>query len=218
MASIQLLFYMFSSVLIMSSLLVVISKSAVYRVLFLIMAFLNAGGLFLLSGAEFVSMVLIIVYVGAVAVLFLFVVMMLDLRSREWQGNLTKYTKIALAVAMIFMIELVLFARNWHASPQAHEIATFPIPNDISNTQAIAHVLYTHYFYIFQIAGFILLVAIIGAITLALNPKKRKYSRHQDIKRQQQRDSKTSVILTDVPTGHGVIPGEIYVETQGSDQ
>jgi NADH-quinone oxidoreductase subunit J len=212
MSGIQLLFYMLSGVLIASSLFVVVTKNTVYRVLFLIMAFLNAGGLFLLAGAEFVSMVLIIVYVGAVAVLFLFVVMMLDLKNQEWQGHLTKHAKLALAAAMIFMIELVLFAKNWNTSSQAYEIVSFPTPEKISNTQAIASVLYTHYFYIFQIAGLILLVAIVGAITLALNPKKRKYSRYQDVKKQQQRDPKTSVVLADVPTGHGVTPGEIYIK------
>lgn len=215
MVGMQLLFYMFSAVLIVSSLFVVISKSAVYRILFLILAFLNAGGLFLLAGAEFVSMMLIIVYVGAVAVLFLFVVMMLDLKNKEWQGNLTKYAKLALAVTMIFMAELVLLAKNWDTLPQAQEIVTFPIPLDTNNTQAIAHVLYTHYFYIFQIAGFILLVAIVGAITLALNPKKRKHERYQNIKKQSERDSKKTVVLADVPVGCGVVPGQIYIEDQG---
>jgi NADH-quinone oxidoreductase subunit J len=163
-------FYLFSAVLVASAVMVVFSRNPVHSVLFLILSFFNAAGLFILLGAEFVAMILIIVYVGAVAVLFLFVVMMLDINFAELRRGINTYLPFGIFLGVVLFIELVfLVFQNWIAPTGGPAIAT-PIPagGGISNTRALGQLIYTHYLYVFQVSGLILLVAMIGAIVLTL--------------------------------------------------
>ncbi|MEJ0063675.1 MAG: NADH-quinone oxidoreductase subunit J [Alphaproteobacteria bacterium] len=193
-----LLFYVFSGVLLTSGLMVVASRNPVHAVLFLILCFFNVAGLFLLIGAEFLAMILVIIYVGAVAVLFLFVVMMLDINFVELRRGFVRYLPAGLAVAGIFGAELAFFGLTAKIAPHAAE-AVAPVAD---NTRAIGMVLYTDYVYPFEVSGLILLVAMIGAIVLTLRHK-------TDLKRQnprQQLDVKRGdvVRLTKVANGGGV--------------
>ncbi len=199
------LFYMFASVLLISACGVVFSRNPLYSALFLIMAFFNAAGLFLLAGAEFLSMILIIVYVGAVAVLFLFVVMMLDIqkeKSKETPFN--SYIGLASMLAAIFGIELVFVAYQWLHSPKAGDLVAFSISLKTSNTEAIGELLYTHYFYVFQIAGLILLVAMVGAIILAFDPSLKKNKKRQNINEQLVHNKKNSLKIVKVGFHKGI--------------
>jgi NADH-quinone oxidoreductase subunit J len=165
-------FYLFSAVLVASAVMVVFSRNPVHSVLFLILAFFNAAGLFILLGAEFVAMILVIVYVGAVAVLFLFVVMMLDINFAELRAGINNYLPFGIFLGVVLFIELVfLVFQNWVA-PGAPAIAA-PTPSvaQVSNTHALGQLIYTHYLYVFQVAGLILLVAMIGAIVLTLRQR-----------------------------------------------
>src|SRR5271154_603020 len=159
-----LFFYLFAAVCVASAVMVIAAKNPVHSVLFLILAFVNAAGLFVLMGAEFLAMILIIVYVGAVAVLFLFVVMMLDVDFAELRQGFLNYLPIGGVIALIFLIELLLVLGAWAIGPGL--VRTSPIPNidTLSNTAALGQVLYTRYVYYFQAAGLVLLVAMIGAI------------------------------------------------------
>jgi NADH-quinone oxidoreductase subunit J len=151
--------------------MVVFSKNPVHSVLFLILSFFNAAGLFILLGAEFVAMILIIVYVGAVAVLFLFVVMMLDINFAELRRGINSYLPFGIFLGVILFIELVfLVFQGWVAPPSGGPALAAPAPMlaEISNTRALGQLIYTHYLYIFQVSGLILLVAMIGAIVLTL--------------------------------------------------
>jgi NADH-quinone oxidoreductase subunit J len=164
-------FYLFSAVLVASAIMVVFSKNPVHSVLFLILSFFNAAGLFILLGAEFVAMILIIVYVGAVAVLFLFVVMMLDINFAELRRGINSYLPFGIFLGVILFIELVfLVFQGWVAPPSGGPALAAPAPmlSEISNTRALGQLIYTHYLYIFQVSGLILLVAMIGAIVLTL--------------------------------------------------
>ena len=169
-----LFFYLFAGVMLASGFMVVVSRNPVYSVLFLILAFFNAAGLFVLIGAEFLAMLLVVVYVGAVAVLFLFVVMMLDINFAEMRAGFQKYLPLGLIVGGILVFELVAAMYG-----DAFSNASLPIPSKIANTTQLGGVLYTKYAFLFQIAGLILLVAMIGAISLTM--RKRVGVRRQSI-------------------------------------
>ncbi len=189
-----LFFYMFSAVMLGAGLMVVVSRNPVFSVLFLILAFFNAAGLFVLIGAEFIAMLLIIVYVGAVAVLFLFVVMMLDINFAEMRAGFQKYLPLGLVVGGILVFELVAAIYG-----DAFKGASLPAMPEISNTRALGNVLYTKYMYLFQVAGLILLVAMIGAISLTM--RKRPGVRRQVIAEQNARSRAESVEVVEVPVG-----------------
>lgn len=166
----SLAFYLFGFVLVLSALLVITAKNPVHSVLFLILAFFSAAGLFVLMGAEFIAFILAIVYVGAVAVLFLFVVMMLDISFADLRKDAMQYVPIGVMVGGALLIELCMIFMTWTSSPGVAQAIAHPLPaeNEVTNTRALGLVLYTDYFLIFQIAGMILLVAMIGAIVLTL--------------------------------------------------
>ena len=189
-----LFFYMFSAVMLGAGLMVVVSRNPVFSVLFLILAFFNAAGLFVLIGAEFIAMLLVVVYVGAVAVLFLFVVMMLDINFAEMRAGFQKYLPLGLVVGGILVFELVAAIYG-----DAFKGASLPAMPEISNTRALGNVLYTKYMYLFQVAGLILLVAMIGAISLTM--RKRPGVRRQVIAEQNERSRAESVEVVEVPVG-----------------
>ena len=189
-----LFFYMFSAVMLGAGLMVVLSRNPVFSVLFLILAFFNAAGLFVLIGAEFIAMLLVVVYVGAVAVLFLFVVMMLDINFAEMRAGFQKYLPLGLVVGGILVFELVAAIYG-----DAFKGASLPAMPEISNTRALGNVLYTKYMYLFQVAGLILLVAMIGAISLTM--RKRPGVRRQVIAEQNARSRSESVEVVEVPVG-----------------
>ena len=197
-------FYLFASITIASAFMVIAARNPVHSVLFLILAFVNAAGLFLLMGAEFLAMILVIVYVGAVAVLFLFVVMMLDVDFAELRQGYLQYLPIGVLIGCIVLIELVAVVGTWVSSPAVLRAPMTAIPpaDQVSNTAAIGRVLYTQYFYFFQAAGLVLLVAMIGAIVLTL--RERPGVRRQDISRQVARSKETAVELRKVPFREGV--------------
>ena len=189
-----LFFYMFSAVMLGAGLMVVVSRNPVFSVLFLILAFFNAAGLFVLIGAEFIAMLLVVVYVGAVAVLFLFVVMMLDINFAEMRAGFQKYLPLGLVVGGILVFELVAAIYG-----DAFKGASLPAMPEISNTRALGNVLYTKYMYLVQVAGLILLVAMIGAISLTM--RKRPGVRRQVIAEQNARSRAESVEVVEVPVG-----------------
>ncbi|THD47438.1 MAG: NADH-quinone oxidoreductase subunit J [Bradyrhizobium sp.] len=193
-------FWVFAIVLIVSALAVISARNPVHSVLFLILAFVNAAGLFLLMGAEFLGMILIVVYVGAVAVLFLFVVMLLDVDFAELKQGFVRYLPIGALIAIFVGGELGYVAFSWIGSPSPSAAAT--PSGTLSNTAAIGRVLYTHYFYFFQAAGMILLTAMIGAIVLTLRHKVGV--RRQNIADQVARDPKTAIELRKVPSRVGI--------------
>ena len=193
-------FWAFSTVLVASALAVILAKNPVHSVLFLILAFVCAAGLFLLMGAEFLAMILIVVYVGAVAVLFLFVVMLLDVDFAELKQGFVQYLPIGGLIAICVAAELVYADANWTRSPTAAAAAT---PSGmISNTTALGRVLYTHYFYFFQAAGLILLTAMVGAIVLTLRHKEGV--KRQNVADQVARTPATAVELRKVASRAGI--------------
>jgi NADH-quinone oxidoreductase subunit J len=198
----NLLFYLFSAILLVSAAMVVSARNPVHSVLFLILAFFNAAALFLIAGAEFLAMILVIVYVGAVAVLFLFVVMMLDVDFAELRGGFQRYLPVGATVGVILFVELMVVMGGWRFAPQAVQLRMSPAPAGISNTEALGLLIYTHYIFLFQTAGLVLLVAMIGAIVLTL--RDRKTSRHQDIRRQTERTVAQTLELISVSVGAGV--------------
>ena len=201
--SISLLtFYLFSAILLLSSLMVISTKNPVHSVLFLILAFLNAAGIFVILHAEFLAMILIIVYVGAVAVLFLFVVMMLDFKTSLEKDNILQYMPIGLLIGLVFIAELVIVLINTRLDLSNIQILSNPLDNfsDQSNTEAIGSILYTNYVLYFQLSGVILLVAMVGSIVLTLRDR-------EGVKRQivsEQVDRKGKIELVDVKSGEGV--------------
>ncbi|MBH0239774.1 NADH-quinone oxidoreductase subunit J [Methylobrevis albus] len=199
-----LFFYIFSGVTIASAVMVISSRNPVHSVLFLILAFFNAAGLFLLLGAEFLAMVLVVVYVGAVAVLFLFVVMMLDVDFAELRQGFLQYLPIGVLIGIVFLIELLFVVGAWVLSPEAIATGSMPIPDpaEVSNIEAIGQVLYTRYVYFFQAAGMVLLVAMIGAIVLTLRHKPAV--KRQDISAQVGRTRETAIEIRKVETGKGL--------------
>lgn len=197
-----LFFYLFAAVCVASAVMVVVSRNPVHSVLYLILAFVNASGLFVLMGAEFLAMILIVVYVGAVAVLFLFVIMMLDVDFSELREGFIEYLPIGLVIGGIFMFELLLIAGAWVINPAITKTITAAIPTNVSNTEALGLVLYTKYIYYFQIAGLVLLVAMIGAIVLTLRHKAN--IKRQDINVQNARTPEMAMALRKVPVGQGL--------------
>ena len=189
-----LFFYLFAGIMLASAFMVVISKNPVYSVLFLILAFFNAAGLFVLIGAEFLAMLLVVVYVGAVAVLFLFVVMMLDINFAEMRAGFQKYLPLGLIVGCILVFELVAAMYG-----DAFKGATLPEASEIANTTRLGGVLYTKYIYLFQVAGLILLVAMIGAISLTM--RHRPGVRRQVVAQQNIRRRDETVEVVSVPVG-----------------
>ena len=197
-------FYLFATITIASGFMVIASRNPVQSVLFLILAFVNAAGLFLLMGAEFLAMILVIVYVGAVAVLFLFVVMMLDVDFAALRQGFLQYLPIGGLIGVILLLELVLVVGTYTIDPGLVRSPAVPIPSAdvMTNTEAIGQVLYTRYFYFFQAAGLILLVAMIGAIVLTL--RERVGVRRQDISKQNARTQETAVEVRKVPFRQGI--------------
>ena len=196
-------FYLFSAVILLSSLMVISSKNPVHSVLFLILTFFNAAGLFVILHAEFLAMILIIVYVGAVAVLFLFVVMMLDVNFTKSKENVLHYMPFGLFIGAVFVCELIIVLINSKLDLANIQILSNPFTNftNMTNTQALGSVLYTDYILYFQLSGVILLVAMIGSIVLTL--RDRTGVRRQVIGRQLERDS-SSTVLKEVESGEGV--------------
>jgi NADH-quinone oxidoreductase subunit J len=197
-----LFFYLFAGICVASAVMVIASKNPVHSVLFLILAFVNAAGLFVLMGAEFLAMILIVVYVGAVAVLFLFVVMMLDVDFAELRQGFLNYLPVGAVIAFIFLFELLLVLGTWAIGPGVAR--TSPIPNidTLSNTAALGHVLYTRYVYYFQAAGLEQLVAMIGAIVLTLRHKPNV--RRQNVADQVARTKATAIDIRQVRPGQGI--------------
>lgn len=192
-----LFFYIFATITCLAGLMVVTARNPVHSVLFLILSFFNAAGLFILLGAEFLAMLLVVVYVGAVAVLFLFVVMMLDINYSELREGFQKYMPLGLGVAALLLAEILLTLFS-----QGELRATSTVSSDTHNTLELGRVLYTDYIYLFQLAGLILLVAMIGAITLTL--RKRPGVRRQVIDTQNNRKREDSVAVVQVKSGEGV--------------
>ena len=196
-----ILFYIFAAVLLISAAMVVSARNPVHSVLFLILAFFNAAALFLIAGAEFLAMILVIVYVGAVAVLFLFVVMMLDVDFAELRGGFQRYWLIGATVGAVLFVELAAVLGGWALAPGAVQLRMSPVPTGISNTEALGRVLYTDYVFLFQTAGLILMVAMIGAIVLTL--RDRRTSRHQVIQKQTARTVAETLQMMSVSVGAG---------------
>ena len=199
----MLVFYLLSAVAVGAGVMVISARNPVHSVLFLILAFFNSAGLFVLMGAEFLAMVLVIVYVGAVAVLFMFVVMMLDINFIRMREGFLQYLPIGGLIGLILLVELILVAGTWTLSPQEQAlVAEQPTPTSITNTEALGDLFYTSYFYLFQAVGFILLVAMISAITLTL--RKRPDTRRQSIAEQVHRAREQTVELRKISPGGGV--------------
>lgn len=197
-----LFFYLFAGVCVASAVMVVTSRNPVHSVLFLILAFVNASGLFVLLGAEFLAMILVVVYVGAVAVLFLFVIMMLDVDFAELRQGFLEYMPFGLLIGGIFLAELLLVVGGWAISPTVSKSITAPISTTMTNTEAIGMVLYTRYIHYFQIAGLVLLVAMIGAIVLSLRHKASV--KRQNISVQNARGRATAMAVRKVAPGQGL--------------
>ena len=199
-----LAFYLFASVTVAAAVMVISARNPVHSVLFLILTFFNAAGLFVLMGAEFLAMILIVVYVGAVAVLFLFVVMMLDIGATELRQGFLQYLPIGGVVGLVLLAELATIAGGWLIAPEIASNRAFPAPPlaELSNTEAIGRILYTDYIYLFQAAGMVLLVAMVGAIVLSL--RTREGVRKQRIADQVARRGRGSVELKKVQPGTGI--------------
>jgi NADH-quinone oxidoreductase subunit J len=198
-----LVFYLFSAVAVAAGVMVISARNPVHSVLFLILAFFNGAGLFVLIGAEFLAMVLVVVYVGAVAVLLLFVVMMLDINFVRLREGFLQYLPIGALIGLILLVELILVLGTWALSPAAVGVAVEqPVPPGATNVEALGDLFYTDYFYLFQAAGLILLVAIIGAITLTLRHRPRV--RRQRIAEQVYRREEETVDLRKVQPGSGI--------------
>ena len=198
----SLAFWAFSGVAIASALMVVIARNPVRSVLFLILAFFSAAGLFVLLGAEFLAMLLIVVYVGAVAVLFLFVVMMLDIDFAELKQGFLSYLPLGGAFALVLAALLAMTVATWQASDQAQSLRAAAMPDGMSNIEALGTVIYDQYVYFFQAAGLVLLVAMIGAIVLTLRHKDGV--KRQSVTAQVGRDRKEAIEMLDIKPGQGI--------------
>jgi NADH-quinone oxidoreductase subunit J len=202
-------FYVFAAIMIASAAMVVSARNPVHAVLFLILTFINASALFLLAGAEFLAMVLVIVYVGAVAVLFLFVVMMLDINFTQLREGFQRYAPVGVAVGAVLFIELAIVFTGWHFAPEAMSLRFAPMAANVSNTAQLGKLIYTDYIFLFQASGLVLLVAMIGAIVLTLrdrDPASATASRHQNIARQIARRKEDTLEMMEVPTGGRTLP------------
>ena len=197
-----LFFYLFAGVCVASAFMVIAAKNPVHSVLYLILTFVNASGLFVLMGAEFLAMILIVVYVGAVAVLFLFVVMMLDVDFAVLREGFLQYLPIGALVGVVFVAELFMVVGGWVIAPNLSQLISSPIPATITNTEALGRILYTQYVYYFQAAGLILLVAMVGAIVLTLRHKPGV--KRQNVADQVARTPKTALEIRQVRPGQGI--------------
>ncbi len=195
-------FYVFSAIAVASALMVIAARNPVHSVLFLILAFVNASGLFMLAGAEFLALILIVVYVGAVAVLFLFVVMMLDVDFVTLRQGMLQYAPIGIVVGLILLLELLLVAGSFVVAPEVASSAMVPMQDGMENTRQLGQLLYTRYVFLFQGAGAVLLVAMIGAIVLTLRHKPGV--KRQDVFRQTGRKRHEAVELVKVKSGQGL--------------
>ena len=195
-------FYVFALVAVGSAVMVISARNPVHSVLFLILAFFNGAGLFVLMGAEFLAMILVVVYVGAVAVMFLFVVMMLDINFAQLRQGFIRYLPIGGVIGLILLGELLLILGGWTLAPDAMRVAAAPLPTpeQATNARALGHLIYTHYAYLFQAAGLILLIAMIGAIVLT--HRRRPGVRRQDIAAQIARQD--TIEVRKVPSGRGI--------------
>ncbi len=197
-----LAFYLFASVTVLSAVCVIFARNPVHSVLWLILAFFSAAGLFVLMGAEFLAMILVIVYVGAVAVLFLFVVMMLDVNFEELRKGFLSYLPIGLIIAGILLLELIILGTTWMSAEGANSLVRAPVDANVTNTRALGRLIYTQYVYVFQAAGLILLVAMIGAIVLT--HRQRGGVRRQSISRQNARQAKDAFANIPGKSGEGI--------------
>ncbi len=196
------LFYLFSFVLVASSLVVVSAKNSVHAVMFLVLCFFNAAGLFILLGAEFLAMLLIVVYVGAIAVLFLFIVIMLNVDLKETQRKINRHLPIMMMVGVLMLAEIILITK--FSTIKFYDTKTlFPTPNDINNTKAIGNLLYTDFILPFQLSGCVLFVAMIGAIVLTLKDEKR-FIKKQNISSQVARTKGNSLEIVKIKSGEGI--------------
>jgi len=197
----NLFFDIFSAILLVSAAMVITSRNPVHSVLFLILAFINAAVLFLMAGAEFLALVLVIVYVGAVAVLFLFVVMMLDVDFVALREGFQKYAPVGALVGVVLFVELALVVTGWTIAPGATGLREAPMPDGVSNTVALGSILYTQYIFLFQMAGAILLVSMIGAIVLTLRDRKR--GKTQNMNQQHARMASETLSMVNAKLGAG---------------
>jgi NADH-quinone oxidoreductase subunit J len=199
-----LFFYLFAGICVASAFMVIASRNPVHSVLYLILAFVNASGLFVLLGAEFLAMILIVVYVGAVAVLFLFVVMMLDVDFAELRQGFLNYLPVGAFVGAVVLVELLLVVGGWALNANVAKTIKQPIPpmDQVSNTEALGRVLYTDYVYYFQAAGLVLLVAMVGAIVLTLHHRTRV--KRQDMAAQVRRTKEEAMEVVKVRPGQGL--------------
>jgi len=196
-------FYVFSLVAVLSALMVISARNPVHSVLFLILSFVNAAGLFVLLGAEFLAMILVVVYVGAVAVLFLFVVMMLDINFVKLREGFLQYLPFGALLGIVLIIELgILFLTKSFSENSLSKFVELPIMNEVENTKLIGQVLYTNYFYLFQISGLILLVAMVGSITLTL--RDRGQVKRQNITQQNYINANDSIEKKKIKLGEGI--------------
>jgi NADH-quinone oxidoreductase subunit J len=200
-----LFFYLFAALCVASAFMVIAARNPVHSVLFLILAFVNAAGLFILMGAEFLAMILVVVYVGAVAVLFLFVVMMLDVNFVELRQGFLHYLPVGALVGLVVLVELLMVLGSWAIGADVAKAITAPIPSaaTVSNTAALGELLYTRYVYFFEAAGIVLLVAMIGAIVLTL--RHRPNVRRQSIAEQNARSKASQLSVRQVRSGQGLM-------------
>ena len=202
MIVVSLLFYLFSFIMIASAFMVILSRNPVHSVLFLILCFFNSAGIFLILGAEFLAFILVIVYVGAVAVLFLFVVMMLDVEFKSISSTVISYLPIGLTIGVIILAELMLVLFTWKRDYSVTDNLSLSTDTQYSNTEIIGLVLYTDNILFFQLAGLILLASMIGAIILTVNH--RPSAKRQDINKQVERDAENSIKNIDMKPGSGI--------------
>ena len=202
MIVVSLLFYLFSFIMIASAFMVILSRNPVHSVLFLILCFFNSAGIFLILGAEFLAFILVIVYVGAVAVLFLFVVMMLDVEFKSISSTVISYLPIGMTIGVIVLAELMLVLFTWKRDYSVTDNLSITTDKQYSNTEIIGLVLYTDNILFFQLAGLILLASMIGAIVLTVNH--RPSAKRQDINKQVERDAESSIKNIDMKPGSGI--------------
>ncbi len=212
-----LAFYVFAAILLVSAGMVVSARNPVHSVLFLILAFFNAAALFVLAGAEFLAMILVIVYVGAVAVLFLFVVMMLDINFSEMREGLQRYAPIGATIGVVLLIELGIVLGGWKFAPGASTLHLAPPSAGSHNTADLGRMIYTDYVLLFQVAGLVLLVAMIGAIVLTLRDRTQDSptnSRRQSIARQVARTPASTLVMVRQPSGAAAARGQFLLPLQ----
>ena len=208
----EIAFYVFATILVVSAAMVVSARNPVHSVLFLILAFFNAAGLFLIAGAEFLAMILVIVYVGAVAVLFLFVVMMLDVDLSPTRQGLQRYAPIGATLGVVLLVELVLVIGRWRIAPNVRDLPHAQVPGATSNTEALGRLIYTDYIFLFQACGLVLLVAMIGAIVLTL--RDRPTAKRQDVSRQHDRIPADTLEMMTLGLGQGTTGNGGFLHTK----